>query len=239
MAGRIKGKVAIIVGAGDDRDGSGIGQSIATLFAREGARVICSDLDHAAAEATAARIRAEGGEALAVAGDPVVQSEGRAIIAAALDHHGRLDILANSFGITSPGGVVDCQEEDWDRVMDVNVKGTFLMMKHALPAMARQGGGAIVNLSSVAAFRHIGIPDAGFHASKAALSHLTRTTALEWAARRIRVNAVLPGPAAIAAPLGRACAPLDIARAALFLASDDAGFVTGTELVVDGGLSLG
>lgn len=238
MAGRLLGKVAVVVGAGIEHHGRSIGRAIATLFGQEGARVVCADLSLPAAEAAASLIRAEGGEAIAVAGDPAVQSEARAIVAAALDRFGRIDILSNNSDLSSPGGVVDCLEEDWDRVMDVNLKGTFLMMKHALPAMAESGGGSIVNLSSTAAFRQFGRADAGFHVSKAALSQLTRTAAHEWASRKIRVNAVLPGPPQAGTPLGRDCDPLDIAHAALFLASEEARVITGIELVVDGGLSL-
>jgi NAD(P)-dependent dehydrogenase (short-subunit alcohol dehydrogenase family) len=265
MTGRLAGRTALIIGAGSIGPGWGNGKATALTFARAGARVACVDIKRAAAEETAELIRAEGGEAFAFAADAVVQSEIRAAIQAVMERWGRIDILDNNVGIATPGGVVDCSEEEWDRVMDVNVKGAFLAMKHVIPLMVAQGGGAIVNISSIAAIRHTGVPYAGYYASKAALSHLTRTTALEYAPHKVRVNAVLPGlmktpmvehSAVFASgyasgdieamwairdrqvPMGHMGTAFDVANAALFLVSDEARYVTGIELVVDGGITL-
>ena len=178
-----------------------------------------------------------------------------------LEAFGRVDILHNNVGIVEVGGVVDASEESWDRVMDVNVKSMFLTCKHVLPQMERQGGGAIVNIASIAGIRWLGVPYVSYAASKAAVLQLTQTIAMEYAKKGIRANAILPGlmdtpmivkplsgayggdaermRAARAAqcPTGKMGDAWDVAYAALFLASDEAKYITGTQLVVDGGLS--
>jgi NAD(P)-dependent dehydrogenase (short-subunit alcohol dehydrogenase family) len=265
MAGRLAGKTALVVGAGSIGPGWGNGKATAVLFAREGARVFCVDLNQAAAEETAAIIRGEGGEADAAPADAARAADVERIVAACLDRFGRIDVLDNNVGIAEVGGVVELAEEAWDRVFAVNLKSCFLTMKHVIPVMERQGGGAIVNISSIASIRYTGVPYASYYATKAAMNQLTRTTAVQYAAKKIRVNAVLPGlmktpmvekSAGLAqsyaggdveamwrardaqVPMGHMGEAWDVAAAALFLASDEAKYVTGIELVVDGGITL-
>lgn len=265
MAGRLERKTALVMGAGSVGPGWGNGKATAVLFAREGARVFCVDLDPAAAEETVALIRAEGGEAEAAQADAAKAVDVERVVAACLDRYGRIDVLDNNVGIAEVGGVVELTEEVWDRVFAVNLKSCYLAMKHVIPVMERQGGGSIVNISSIASIRYTGVPYATYSATKAAMNHLTRTTAAEYAARRIRVNAVLPGlmktpmvekSAGLAksyaggdveamwrardaqVPMGHMGDAWDVAHAALFLASDEAKYVTGIELVVDGGITL-
>lgn len=265
MAGRLQGKTALVIGAGSVGPGWGNGKATAVLFAREGARVFCVDLNPAAAEETVALIRGEGGEAEAAQADASKTADVGRVVAACLDRYGRIDVLDNNVGIAEVGGVVELTEEVWDRVFAVNLKSCYLAMKHVIPIMQRQGGGSIVNISSIASIRYTGVPYATYSATKAAMNHLTRTTAVEYAARRIRVNAVLPGlmktpmvehSAGLArsyaggdveamwrardaqVPMGHMGDAWDVAHAALFLASDESKYVTGIELVVDGGITL-
>jgi NAD(P)-dependent dehydrogenase (short-subunit alcohol dehydrogenase family) len=265
MGNRLANKVALVMGAGSIGPGWGNGKATAVLFAREGARVMCADIDEAAARQTAEIIAEEGGTAEAVACDVARHADVARTVAATVESFGRLDVLDNNVGIAEVGGVVEISEADWDRIFAVNVKGAFLAMKEAIPVMQRHGGGAIVNISSIAAIRWTGVPYATYYATKAALSHLTRTTAVEYAARGIRVNAVLPGlmktpmvekSAGLAqtysggdveemwrvrdaqVPMGHMGDAWDVAHAALFLASDEAKYITGIELLVDGGITL-
>jgi NAD(P)-dependent dehydrogenase (short-subunit alcohol dehydrogenase family) len=265
MTGRLAGKVALVMGAGSSGPGWGNGKAASVLFAREGARVVCADIDERAAAETAGLIEAEGGSASSLRCDVTRHAEVRATVDAVIEARGRIDVLHNNVGIAETGGVVDVDEASWDRVLAVNLKGAFLAMKEAIPHMRRQGGGAIVNISSIAAIRHIGVAYATYYASKAALTQLTRATAVEEAAAKIRCNAILPGlmktpmvehSAGLAqsyaggdveamwrkrdaqVPMGHMGDAWDVARAALFLASDDARYITGIELVVDGGLTL-
>ena len=265
MTERLAGKVALVMGAGSSGPGWGNGKASSVLFAREGARVVCADIDARAAAETVGLIEAEGGSASSLRCDVTRHAEVKATVDAVIESHGRVDILHNNVGIAETGGVVDVDDALWDRVLAVNLKGAFLAMKEAIPHMRRQGGGAIINISSIAAIRHIGVPYATYYASKAALTHLTRATAVEEAAAKIRCNAILPGlmrtpmvehSAGLAqsyaggdiesmwrkrdaqVPMGHMGDAWDVARAALFLASDDARYITGIELVVDGGLTL-
>ena len=260
----LEGKVALVFGAGSSGPGWGNGKAASVLLAREGARVFCADVDETAARETADVIRSEGGDAVASQCDVTQSAAIAAAVSACLERYGRLDVLDNNVGIVEAGDVVDLSEEAWDRVLSVNLKSCFLAMKHVIPVMAEQGGGSIVNVSSVAALRHTGVPYAAYYASKAAMNHLTRTTAVEYAARQIRINTVVPGlmktplverSAALAeafgsggveemwraraahVPMGRMGDAWDVANAVLFLASDLASYVTGIELVVDGGLT--
>jgi NAD(P)-dependent dehydrogenase (short-subunit alcohol dehydrogenase family) len=259
MANRLEGKVAIVTGAGTvGNEGMGNGKATALLFAR----VVAVDLQRAAAETTADDIRSEGGEAIGLAGDVSRAEDVRAVVDATIERFGRIDILHNNVGIESTGDPVSTTEEDWDRVHAVNLKGPFLMCKHVIPHMERQGGGAIINISSVASLRWSPVPYFPYHTSKAALNHMTRVIARQYAPKNIRCNVILPGMIDTphvrhyyrdapreevervmrqrdkACPMGRQGSPWDVARAALFLASDDATYVTGAELVVDGGLTL-
>lgn len=270
MTGRLSGKVAIVAGAGSIGPGWGNGKATATTFAREGARVVCADINRDAAEETAGIIRNEGGEAFAMQADVTKAEQVAGLVAQALGCYGRIDILDNNVGIAEVGSVVDLSEEVWERVFRVNLTGAFLAMKHVIPVMQRQfaetgEGGSIINISSIASIRHTGVPYASYSATKAALNQLTRTTAVQFAPQKIRVNAILPGlmktpmverSAGLAAsyaggdveamwrardaqvPMGHMGDAFDVANAALFLASDESRYVTGIELLVDGGITL-
>ena len=262
---RLKGKTALVVGAGSIGPGWGNGKATAVTFAREGAQVFCVDRNAAAAEETVAIIAAEGGKAAAFTSDASRADDVAAMVAACLKAYGRIDVLDNNVGIAETGSVVDVSEADWDRVFAVNLKSAFLAMKHVIPVMARQGGGSIINISSIASIRHLGISYVTYGTTKAAMNQMTRTTAVEFAAQHIRVNAILPGlmktpmvehSAGLAAsyakgdveamwrardaqvPMGHMGDAWDVANAALFLASDESKYVTGIELVVDGGITL-
>lgn len=262
----LKGKVALIVGSGCIGEGMGNGRATAITFAREGATVICADLNEKSAEETAAMIREEGLPATAVALDVTDEQQVAAVVGNVVEGHGRIDVLDNNVGVASVGGVIDLDPDEWDRVFRINVTGAFNAMRHVIPHMVASGSGSIVNISSVAGIRWSGVPYASYYASKAALNHLTRTTAVEFAAKGVRVNAVLPGliktpmvtnVAGLAdayssedveemwrtrdrqVPMGHMGEAWDVANAALFLASDRAKYVTGLELVVDGGITLG
>ena len=265
MAGRLEGKVALVVGAGSVGSGWGNGRATAVLFAREGARVFCVDINEAAARETVDIIHGEGGTAEALQADASKTDQVAAMVTACLERYERIDVLDNNVGIAEVGGVVELSEETWDRVFAVNLKSCFLAMKHVIPVMERQGGGSIINISSIASIRYTGVPYATYYATKAAMNHLTRTTAVQYAAKKIRINAVLPGlmktpmvekSAGLAqsygggdveamwrtrdaqVPMGHMGSAWDVAHAALFLASDESRYVTGVELVVDGGLTL-
>ena len=262
---RLEGKTAIVVGAGSIGPGWGNGKATAVTFAREGAQVLCVDRNAAAAEETVGIIVSEGGQATAFTADASHEGDIAAMVAACLKAYGRIDVLDNNVGTAETGSVVDVSEADWDRVFAVNLKSAFLAMKHVIPVMAGQGGGSIINISSIASIRHLGISYVTYATTKAAMNQMTRTTAVEFAARHIRVNAILPGlmktpmvehSAGLAAgyakgdveamwrardaqvPMGHMGDAWDVAHAALFLASDESKYVTGIELVVDGGITL-
>jgi NAD(P)-dependent dehydrogenase (short-subunit alcohol dehydrogenase family) len=269
MVDRLNDKVALVIGAGSVGPGWGNGKATAVLFAREGAAVVCADLKLAAAQETAAIIASEGGRAIAVGVDATKEAEVAALVATTVATYGRLDILHDNVGIASVGGVADLTEAEWDRVFAVNVKSAVFAMKHAIPVMERQfaaggTGGSIINVSSIAAIRYTGVPYATYYATKAAVSHLTRTTAIQYAPKKIRVNAILPGlmktpmvehAAGLAqsyaggdieemwkardrqVPMGHMGDAWDVAWAAVFLASDESRYVTGIELLVDGGIT--
>ena len=176
--GRLYNKVALVVGAGSIGPGWGNGKATSVLFAREGARVFCTDVNGAAADETVRIIREEGGAATPFRADVSKSDDIEAMVAACMNAHGRIDVLNYNVGIAEVGGVVDVAEDDWDRVFAVNLKGAYLAMKHVIPIMQAQGGGSIVNISSIAAIRYTGIPYATYSATKAALNHLTKTAAV-------------------------------------------------------------
>ncbi len=249
--GRLAGKVAIVTGAGSSAAGVGIGQAIAVLFAREGAAVCLVDRDPARAAQTETQIRGEGGLANVLAADVTVAADCRRVVDQALAGHGRLDVLVNNVGTGTSTPLDDLGEEDWDRVMAVNAKSVALMAKAAVPPLERQAG-SIVNIASIG-----GLVASGggvYGASKAAVIMLTRDLAVAYGRRGIRVNAIAPGHLHTPfvgelssrvrrerreiAPLGIEGDAFDVARAAVFLAGDEARFVTGACLPVDGGVSV-
>src|SRR6201996_8757654 len=261
---RLKGKTAMVVGAGSIGPGWGNGKATAATFAREGAQVFCVDRNGTAAEETVKIITGEGGKATAFTADVSRAADVEAMVAACLKTFGRIDVLDNNVGIAEMGGVVEVSEAEWDRVFAVNLKSAFLSMKHVIPVMQKQGGGSIINISSVASIRHVGISYVTYATSKAAMNQMTRTTAVQYAPDHIRVNAILPGlmktpmvehSAGLAqsyakgdvdamwgardaqVPMGHMGEAWDVANAALFLASDESKYVTGIELVVDGGIT--
>jgi NAD(P)-dependent dehydrogenase (short-subunit alcohol dehydrogenase family) len=250
MSPSMEGRVALVTGAA-----AGIGRAAAEAFARQGAKVVVSDVTAEAGEAVAAGIRGAGGEAEFVRCDVARPAEVEALVRRTAGLFGRLDCAFNNAGIEGVSApTAECTEENWDRVIGTNLKGVWLCMRHEIPVMLRQGGGAIVNCASVAGlvgFR--GIP--AYTASKHGLIGLTRTAALEYATQGIRVNAVCPGvirtamverfthadPQAeaglvAAEPVGRMGTPEEVAAAVLWLCSDAASFVTGHALAVDGGM---
>src|SRR6201994_2201288 len=262
---RLKGKVAMVVGAGSIGPGWGNGKATAVTFAREGAQVFCVDRNPAAAEETVGIITKEGGKAMAFTADVSRAAEVEAMAAACIKAYGRIDVLDNNVGIAEMGSVVEVTESEWDRVFAVNLKSAFLAMKHVIPVMEKQGGGSIINISSIASLRHLGISYVTYGATKAAMNQMTKTTAVQFARDHVRVNAILPGlmktpmvehTAGLAAsyakgdveamwrardaqvPMGHMGEAWDVANAALFLASDESKYVTGIELVVDGGVTL-
>ena len=253
-APRLGGKVAIVTGAGSRAEGIGNGRAAAVLFAREGAKVLLVDVSRGAAEATLAMIEQEGGEAAVFEADVISANHSRAMVEEAVRLWGRLDILDNNVGIGGRGTVVEVDEADWERIMRVNVTGMMLASKYAIPAMLRSGGGAIVNISSISALRPHGLT--AYSVSKGAVIALTRAMAIDHARDGIRVNCIAPGPVYTpmvyaagmsddlrearrrASPLGIEGSGWDIGYASLFLVSDEARYITGVVLPVDGGVLL-
>ena len=257
---RLKDRVAIVTGAGSVGPGWGNGRAIAARFAEEGARIFAVDLHADRLIETEIAAKADIRAHLC---DVTDGSAVAAMVEACLEHFGRIDILVNNVGGSAPGGPVEMSEEVWDAQVDHNLKSVFLGCKHVLPVMQRQGGGAIVNVASTSGLRWTGAAQVAYAATKAAVIQLSRVVAVQYAARGIRVNTVVPGQlhtplveARLAKqraggdlekllqertkriPLGFAGDGRDTANAALFLASDEAKFVTGTEIVVDGGMTV-
>ncbi len=261
MAGRLQDRAAIVTGAGSIGPGWGNGKATAVLYAREGAKVLAVDIDAAAAEQTRAIIAGEGGACETFVGDVSRAQDVAALVAKCVERFGRVDVLHNNVGIVEVGGPVEISEESWDRLIDVNVKSIFLTCKYALPHMLAQGRGAIVNISSIASLRFTGYPSASYNASKGAINQLTQNIAIQYADRGIRANCVLPGlmdtpqirayvtkgyggdveemlaKRNASCPMKKMGDAWDVAYASLFLASDEAKYITGAQLVVDGGMT--
>ncbi len=262
MTDRLKGKAALVLGAGSVGEGIGNGRAICVVFAREGARVAGVDLRLDAAEETARLVAAEGGEMLAQSADVTNEADLRRVVDEMLARFGRIDVLVNNVGGSIPGGPEEIAPEDWHAQFHHNLHYVYLSTRIVAPIMVKQGGGAIVNLSSIAGLRHLGNELAAYAASKAALQHFSRVVAVRYAPQNVRVNTVIPGlmntplvtarlaqqqaggdaKALIAKrharpPMGRMGDAWDVAYAALYLACDEAKYVTGAEIVVDGGLT--
>lgn len=258
MKGRVAGKAVIVTGAGSVGAGIGNGRAAAIVYAREGGRVMLVDLSREAAEATHRVIAEEGGEAFVFEADVSDAAGCRRIADACVERYGRIDILHNNVGIELPGGLETTTEAMWDRTLAVNLKSVFLLCKEVVAHMERQGGGAIVNISSINAIRTLPALSLPYAVSKAGINAFTRDVAVEYAAKGIRVNAVLPGmmatPFVVGAlteayggdidemmrkrdafcPTGAQGNGWDVAYLSLFLASDEAKYITGACMVVDG-----
>lgn len=259
MSKRLENKISLVFGAGSVGEGWGNGKASAVLYAREGAKVACVDLNPAAAERTKEIIESEGGTAIALQADVVNLDRVREVVETVKSTWGRIDVLHNNVGMNIEGGPVETTEEQWDKVMNVNLKSMFFTCKCVLPIMEAQGAGAIVNISSLASIRWMHFNYISYYASKAAVNHFTRAIALQYAEKGIRANTVLPGlmdtphiyeamkahytdftemqrKRAEVTPMKRMGDGWDIAHAALFLASDESKYITGIDLCVDGGL---
>jgi len=252
--GRLGGKVALITGAG-----MGIGREAARLFAAEGARVVVADIDERAAGETAAAIAAAGGEALATVGDVALEADVARMIAAGVARFGALHVLYNNAGVLwkdRDRSVLETDETWWDRVIAVNLKSVFWVTKHGIPHLRRAGGGSIILMGSVSALAGFTRAQDAYTAAKGGLISLGKSLAIQFARDRIRCNVIHPGivdtplqaPYLTDAlrrefetgiPLGRIAEPREIASVALFLASDESSYMTGAELVVDGGFTAG
>lgn len=260
MPGRLHDKIAIVFGAGSVGPGWGNGKATATRFAREGAHVVCVDFNPTAADETVSIIRGEGYAASPAVCDVTNSDQVASVVADVIAAHGRIDILHNNVGYATMGGPIELTEEEWRKTIDLNVTGAFLTCKHVLPHMLTRRKGAIINVSSVAAIRWTGYPYAAYYAAKAAVNNFTMGLALQYAKDGIRANAIMPGLMNTplihqqisgqykdademvrardeACPMGHMGTAWDIANAALFLASDEAAYITGVSLPVDGGLT--
>ena len=245
---RLEGKVALVTGGA-----RGIGEAIARFFAGEGAKVVIGDILEEEGAATAADMRRNGGEAVFVRLDVTDEESWREVVKEVEARYGKLNVLVNNAGLVDRNPIQDTPLELWNEVMEVNITGVFLGTKHAIPAMRRADGGSIINISS--AFGLVGTSDRpAYTASKGAVRLFTKSTAVEHATENIRANSIHPGfiqtPMTVEyhkteagrerlaqTPMGRFGTPEDIARGALFLASDDSSFMTGAELIIDGGLT--
>ncbi len=263
MSGRLQDRIAIVTGAGSVGPGWGNGRATAVRFAEEGARIFAVDRDLDSTRETVEKVKAVGGEIVVRACDVTDSASVAGMVEACLDRFGRIDILMNNVGGSAHGGPVELSEEAWDAQVDSNLKSVFLTCKHVLPVMEKQKSGSIINVASTSGIRFTGAFQVGYAATKAGVIQLSRVVAVQYAAKGIRVNTVIPGQlhtpmvearlarqraggdveALLAQrlariPIGFAGDGRDTANAALFLASDEARFVTGTEIVVDGGMSV-
>lgn len=260
MGKRLNGKVAIVFGAGGPPDEWSNGKATAVAYAREGAAVICVDRSAGAVEETVRVIRSEGGRATQTVADVTSTEDVNRAVQAGIEEHGRLDVLHNNVGVVQSGGPTDLDDAALQRSLDINLGSVHRTVRAALPHFLKQGSGAIVNVSSLAAIRWTGYPYFAYYASKAAVNQATVAIALQYASQGIRANAIMPGlidtpmvrqqisghyssvDAMIearrnAVPMKRLGSPWDVAHAAVFLASDESRFITGMCLPVDGGHS--
>jgi NAD(P)-dependent dehydrogenase (short-subunit alcohol dehydrogenase family) len=259
---RLDEKVVLVTGCGSIGPGWGNGRAISVLFARQGARVYGVDRSLEAAEATRALVAAEQGECHVAAFDVTRTVDVTSMVEDCIARYGRVDVLVNNVGRSEPGGPVELSEAVWDEQLEVNLKSAYLCCKAVLPLMERQGSGTVVNVSSVAGLRYIGKPQVAYAAAKAALMQMTATTAVLYASKGVRLNCVVPGlmdtplvrrlaekyadgdlagfvaKRATQVPMGTMGDGWDVAHAALFLASKEARYITGTQLVVDGGFTV-
>jgi NAD(P)-dependent dehydrogenase (short-subunit alcohol dehydrogenase family) len=251
MGDRLRGKVAIVAGAGSRGPGLGNGKAAAILFARQGARVLCVDQALARAEETVALIRAEGGEAAALAADVTRADACRAMVEAAVARWGGLDVLHNNVGLESRKDLLETTEEEWDRVLEVDLKSMFLATRAAVPAIIARGGGSVICVSSIAG--HRGHGRTAYAAAKAGIEGFVRSVAVQLGPQGVRINAIAPGmvwtpmvealgPEARArrrkaSPLGTEGTGWDVGWGAVYLASDESRWVTGQVLVIDAGLT--
>lgn len=260
MVDRLKGKTAIVFGAGSSGPGWGNGKAAAVAYAREGAQVACIDLVQEAAEETATIIKQEGGNAIALVADVTETESILGAVAGTIAEFGRINILHNNVGVAHMGGPVELSEEKFTAALDLNIGPVYRSAKAVIPHMLRQGGGVIINISSLAAIRWTGYPYFAYYATKAAVNQATVALAMQYARSGIRANCIMPGlidtpliytqisgqyasaeemvaARNAAVPVGKMGTAWDIANAAVFLASDEAQFITGVCLPVDGGQS--
>ena len=263
MSGRLQDRVALVTGAGCIGPGWGNGRATAVRFAQEGARIFAVDLKPESVEETVQYVKAAGGEIIVHQCDVTNGTSVAAMVKACVNHYGRIDVLVNNVGGSAHGGPVEMTEEVWDRQVDYNLKSVFLTLKNVLPVMEQQKRGVIVNVASSSGLRWTGSPQVGYASTKAGVIQMSRVVAVQYASKGIRVNTVIPGQlhtpmvearlagqrtggdveALLASrlkriPLGFMGDGRDTANAALFLASDEARFITGTEIVVDGGMTV-
>jgi len=263
MGGRLQDRIAIVTGAGCIGPGWGNGRAIAARFAEEGAKIFAVDRDLDSVTETVERVKAAGGEIVTHQCDVTGAASVEVMVKTCVERFGRIDVLVNNVGGSAAGGPAEMAEDVWDAQVDYNLKSVFLTLKHVLPIMERQKQGAVVNVASTSGLRWTGSAQVGYAATKAGVIQLTRVVAVQYADRGIRVNTVVPGQlhtpmveARLAKqrtggdveallksrldriPIGFMGDGRDTANAALFLASDEARFITGTEIVVDGGMTV-
>jgi NAD(P)-dependent dehydrogenase (short-subunit alcohol dehydrogenase family) len=262
VAGRLQGKIALIVGAGCVGPGWGNGRAACVLFAQEGAKIFAVDRDMGPMEETVARVKEAGGEIATHLCDVTQQASVATMVQACKEKYGRIDVLVNNVGGSAPGGPVEMAEEAWDAQIDLNLKSIFLTCKHVLPVMEAQGSGSIINTASASGIRWTGAAQVAYAASKAGVIQFSKVVAVQYAPKGVRVNTIIPGQLhtpmvevrlaktraggdvekllaqrQARIPLGFMGDGRDTANAALYLASDESRWVTGTEIVLDGGMS--